>query len=111
MRNPELFAYLGLFSGFMVSLWDETFVFEEKEHLALLRNHPNEFEKEFKVFFRSIGERDDLLDPYFTPEDLFCKNYGIDQLNNYHRRVYENQYHDWGAFRRGFYDFAQLVFK
>lgn len=110
-RHPELFGYIGLFSGFMSNLWKTDFDYSKEEYLSILRADSTNFENQYKVFFRSIGGSDDLKVPYFDPDDAFCNQYGIDKLKNYHRVVYKNQFHDWGASRRAVYDFAQLIFK
>lgn len=109
IRHPELFGYLGLFSGFMgIPMWDTPA--EQSEHLRMLRENPKEFEKNFRIFFRSWGDKDNCM-PFFEKDEEFCLKYGIHKLQNYHKKIYPFRYHDWGAWRDAIYDFAQLIFR
>ncbi len=104
--HPELFAYLGMFSGYL-SEPDEPGGSEEET--AILRD-PERFAAEYKVIFRSMGEHDHLL-PHFLDDDKKFQEYGLDQLPCYHRILYAGQKHTWGAWRRAIHDFAQLLFR
>ena len=46
----------------------------------------------------------------FLEDDEICKARGVDKLPNFYRHVYANQFHEFGAWRRALYDFAQLLF-
>lgn len=111
LTNPELFGYLGVFSGFIcMPTEDREIVSREKyPHLAMCDDLAR-FEREYKVFFRSIGDADNVFQ-FFAQDDIFCEETGINKLPNYIRRIYPNVYHDWGAWRRAICDFAQLIFK
>ena len=104
LTHPELFGYLGLFSGFMRSRYED----ENQPHLEILKD-PACFAESFKVFFRSVGEKDAMINR-FLEDDEICKARGVDKLPNFYRRVYANQFHEFGAWRRALYDFAQLLF-
>lgn len=105
--HPELFGYLGLFSGFMCNFLAGADL--TQPHLKAL-DDTEKFAQEFKVYFRSIGDKDNLI-ARFLDDDKICAEKGIDRLENYHRVIYENQFHEFGAWRRALYDFAQLIFK
>lgn len=104
--HPEVFGYLGMFSGFMSEPGEPG---SSEAELAILRD-PERFAKEYKVVFRSMGENDHLL-PHFLADDKTFQSYGLDKLPNYHRILYARQKHTWGAWRRAIYDFAQLIFR
>lgn len=104
--HPELFSYLGMFSGYMSEENEPGGSYEET---AILRD-PERFAKEYKLVFRSMGENDHLL-PHFKDDDKKFEEYGLDKLPNYRRVLYKNQKHVWGAWRRAIHEFAQLIFR
>ena len=104
--HPELFSYLGMFSGYMSEENEPGGSYEET---AILRD-PERFAKEYKLIFRSMGENDHLL-PHFIDDDKKFEEYGLDKLPSYHRVLYKNQKHVWGAWRRALHEFAQLIFR
>lgn len=106
--HPELFAYAGLFSGFLALLANEI-PLEECPHLEIMKD-PERFSKEFRVFYRCIGANDGLK-TIFDNDEKFLKAHGIDRLPNYHSTVYENRFHDWGIWRLSLKEFAELLFK
>jgi len=103
--HPEVFGYLGMFSGYMASATETG---GRPEELAILRD-PKRFANEFKVVFRSMGAADHLM-PHFLEDNKKFEEGGLDKMPNYHYKLYPNQQHVWGAFRRGLHDFAQLIF-
>lgn len=106
--HPELFAYAGLFSGFL-ELLAEMKPLEKCDYLQIMKD-PERFAREFKVFYRSMGALDGFM-KVFEKEGRFLEKYGIDRLPNYHSVVYPERYHDWGIWRLALRDFAQLIFK
>lgn len=104
LLHPELFSYLGIFSGFMRG----RFVPGNK-HLDALKDS-DAFVKNYPVFFRSCGDLDSMV-RIFYEDDMICAESGIDKLPNYHRVVYEGQHHEFGAWRRALHDFVQLIFQ
>ena len=105
LTHPELFGYLGVFSGFMRYMGADA----DQSHLAILDNKEL-FAESYKVFFRCMGDKDSFI-ARFLEDDEICLAKGINELENYHRVVYENQFHEFGAWRRALYEFAQLIFK
>ena len=105
LMHPELFGYLGLFSGFLRWLMPD--VTEHPQLRAL--DDPGQFEKNYKVFFRSIGDCDSYFEG-FAEDDVICREKGIEGCSNLYRKVYEGQRHEFGAWRRALYDFMQLIF-
>lgn len=109
-NHPDMFAYVGLFSGFMTDFIqgsDLDMVKREKgdnHHLRILENR-EKFTNSFRLFFRAIGE-DDIFLEKFLQDDHLCERYGISGI----RKLYKGA-HDWNVWRRCIYDFAQLIFK
>ncbi len=105
LSHPELFGYLGLFSGFLRHLFDK----DPNVHLRALED-TEAFEANYKVFFRSIGDLDNYYKG-FDEDDETCSRTGICRCANYSRVIYPGQTHEFGAWRRALYDFARLIFK
>lgn len=109
-RHPDLFSYVGLFSGFMTD-------FIQSSELDMVKREPSQnlhlrllddkeaFENEFHVFFRAMGDKDVFME-HFRKDDELCRGKGIRQI----RKIYEGA-HDWNVWRRCIYDFSQLIFK
>ena len=108
--HPELFSWLGVFSGFMhdfIQGSELDMVHREKStnaHLALLEDHER-FGREFRLFFRAMGE-DDPFWSYFNQDDVLCTEKGIRHI----RKTYPGG-HDWNVWRYCIYDFAQSIFR
>lgn len=107
-RHPELYSAVGVFSGFLRRR-DNFNTYEQCPYLYILHD-AEKVSKEYQLVFRCEGE-DDRHMHEFIEDDEFCTVGGVDQLPCYVRRTYPGQTHEWGAFRRGYYDFAQLVFQ
>lgn len=100
--HPELFGWIGLFSGFM-----RNFIGVEEangNHLKLLFADPEKFNEENYLFFRAMGKQDGYF-VFFMEEDQLCEDYRIRQV----RRVYEGG-HDWNVWRQCAYEFLQMLF-
>lgn len=105
LTHPELFGYLGIFSGFMRYMGPDA----DQSHLAILDNREL-FAESYRVFFRCMGDKDSFISR-FLEDDEICASKGLPELPNYYRKVYPNQFHEFGAWRRALYDFAQLIFR
>lgn len=108
--HPDYFSGIGLFSGFMHDFLQGSKLdmidrgASDQSHLQLLDN-PERFHKEFKVFFRAIGNGDPFINE-FLADDKMCKEKGI----YCERKVYQG-IHDWNVWRMCIRDFAQLIFQ
>lgn len=108
LTHPDLFSYVGLFSGFMRYLNDDT-SYETNQHLKLMDDRER-FINEFKLFYRSMGS-EDFFREFFNTDDKICKEHGYDQYPNYVRHIAEGYPHDWSVLRILFHDFAQRIFR
>jgi enterochelin esterase-like enzyme len=98
LANPDMFSYVGLFSGGSISMED-------------IKNSPD-FKDKIKLVFISYGSRELENrrmgfggDPKANTEAL--KEAGM----NTHFYVSPNTAHEWQSWRRGLHEFAQLLFK
>jgi enterochelin esterase-like enzyme len=99
MTHPELFGYIGLFSGFMRFIWKD-----EQPHLAAL-DDADRFAQDYRVFFRAMGE-DDQFFKWFAEDDAILEEKGV----NVTRRLYPGG-HGWQVWRHCLQDFLPLIFK
>ncbi len=108
--HPELFSYIGLFSGFL-----RDFIQGNKEmdmiqrgpsknkHLELL-NDSSLFNNCFKVFYRAMGN-EDIFWKMFEEDDLLLKEKGDTCI----RKIYRGG-HEWNVWRQSIRDFSKLLF-
>lgn len=101
INHMELFAWAGLFSGFMDDFLDDYY----NIHLQNLVKKKERFNTEMRLFFRSIGTEDDGFH-YFEENDRFCDKYEIQTF----RKLYKGG-HNWNVWRQSAYDFLQMVFQ
>lgn len=110
LSHPELFGSLGLFSGFMRTWMNPDPDFAQHKHLQPIVEDPQYIAKNYDLFFRSIGS-EDKLKPVYDGDTAQVEALGCGNFDGYHARIYPGMTHDWGAFRRGLRDFAQLLFR
>ena len=108
LTNPDVFCALGLFSGFV--RMDTKTPFFSCPHLRVLEHQPDYIKEHFDIFFRSMGSKD-VYFPIFLEDRAHLDALGACEFEGYYETVFEGFTHDWGAFRRGLRDFAQLIFK
>lgn len=100
MSHPELFAYAGIFSGFMRFPRAGA----PEKHLAIL-DEREKFNESFRVFYRAMGTEDPFFSS-FTADDEMLKDKGL----NICRRLFPGG-HDWSVWRRCIHDFLPLLFR
>lgn len=110
LTHPEQFDYLGLFSGFMRLGEGQSVNFADWPHLAALARDPGYIRDNYRLFFRAMGDCDRFY-AAFVEDSEQLELLGSDRLPGYVARTYVGMTHDWGAFRRGLRDFAQLIFR
>lgn len=98
LTHPELFGYVGLFSGFLRMLWTE-----EQPHLKGL-DDAEAFAENYRVFFRAMGRNDEFL-PVFHKDDGILAERGIKTI----RKMYDGA-HEWQVWRECAQDFLPLIF-
>jgi Enterochelin esterase and related enzymes len=109
MKHPDLFGYVGVFSGFV-----EAFGMLAPDDLSYLKelDHKKKFEEDFKVFFRAVGEEDYVaLERFASDSKLFAKKDLAPQSCPVHiERIYPGE-HEWNVWRMCLRDFAEYIFK
>lgn len=107
LTHPDLFAYIGVFSAYLFHTGD---VEDPRYYDKSLLSDPRGFEKEFKIFFRCMGETDHLF-PDFEKDNAFFRENGFDALPNYRYATYPHKAHLWGAWRFAYHDFIRFLFR
>lgn len=109
--HPELFGSLGFIAGSIrCHDWLETY--EDNDQIQWMVNNAKGVNEEYRVLYFSLGEGELRSNPY-SVEDLFwLETQGIIKQECFHFRFYSPDFcHDWSTFRRGFADFAELLFR
>jgi len=106
-RHPELFEYMGQFTA-GITQDPNKWTYERKYKEAI--SNPKEFEKNYKVFFRSTTPNEDHFE-FFEEDDRIYENAGVEKLPCYVRKVYPEGTSRWKSWRLGLYYYAQLIFK
>lgn len=96
--HPELFDYIGIFSGFVQDLLTGSADHVTEEKLSF-------FAGEQKMFFRAMGD-EDIYFEYFEKDDKLLERYQIPCI----RKIYHGK-HEWKIWRQCFCDFVQMIFK
>lgn len=112
LQNTDIFAYIGLLSGFMRRVgpgMDLEKSFDINTHLRVMEDS-KQFQNDVKLFYRGIGSKDAHI-AAFLIDDEVCEEHGFDAYPNVVRNVVEGYPHDWAVLRILFHDFAQLLFK
>lgn len=98
LSHPELFDYVGVFSGFIQDFMTGSTDYVTEEKLLC-------FVSGQKLFFRAMGD-EDIYFEYFKKDDRFLEKYQIPNV----RKVYHGK-HEWNVWRQCFCDFVQMIFK
>ena len=98
--HPELFAWEGLFSGFMHNFMGNN---PDNSFLAVMKEE--RFQKEQRLFFRGMGRQDEFWEQ-FAEDDVFCEENKIPCV----RKEYEGG-HDWNVWRQCIRDFLPMLFQ
>ncbi|MBR2739747.1 MAG: hypothetical protein IKD87_03665 [Oscillospiraceae bacterium] len=112
LEHTDVFAYIGLLSGFMRRVgpgMDLEKSFEINTHLRVMENK-DRFLEDVKLFYRGIGSKDSHVEAFLT-DDVVCEEHGFSSYPNVVRKVVEGYPHDWAVLRILFHDFAQLIFR
>ncbi|HJC22514.1 MAG TPA: barstar family protein [Candidatus Eisenbergiella merdavium] len=96
---PELFAWAGLFSGFLHNLVGDH---PDNSHLEQI-GKPG-FSRSMRLLFRGMGRQDEFW-KHFEEDDAFCEENGLSCV----RREYEGG-HDWNVWRKCIRDFLPMLF-
>ena len=112
LQNPDVFAWIGLLSGFMRKVgpvMDFEKSFEVNSHLKWMEDRER-FEKEIALYYRSVGSLDRHMNT-FRVDDEVCDEHGFSDYANVVRHVEEGYPHDWAVMRILYRDFAARLFK
>ncbi|MBE6724437.1 MAG: hypothetical protein E7576_04420 [Ruminococcaceae bacterium] len=101
MSHPELFAYAGVFSGFMRFPRSGS----DNAHLSIL-DDPDAFNAAFRVFYRAMGTEDQFFSAFEADDEMLKTKPGLNML----RQTFPGG-HDWGVWRRCIHEFLPMLFK
>lgn len=105
LGHPELFAWAGIFSGFMHRL--NALGQENIAEYPPLQENIAALEEQFHLIFRTIGQKD----PFFTDfsyNDIRLEFLVLRDSPVFLRRLYDGG-HDWNVWRRCLRDFVRTI--
>jgi enterochelin esterase family protein len=107
LRHPELFAWAGIFSGFVQPI---PILRGDVDYMQTLED-PEAVKTYYKLFFRAIGDEDVFLDRFQSDKE-FLENKGLspDKWDAHVERLYPGT-HDWNVWRLCARDFLSMIFK
>lgn len=105
MRHPEVFASLGMFSSPL------HFPGNQQDVISKLQDRDYVARQNFRLILRTVGDSEPMQYENFLADEEKLAETGTGKLPIYHTIIYPGQNHEWGCWRRAFYDFAQMVFR
>ncbi|WP_099203776.1 alpha/beta hydrolase-fold protein [Scatolibacter rhodanostii] len=107
MKHPDIFGYVGVFSGFVSPLEG---LLSDSSYLKELDNK-EKFEEDYKIFFRAVGKTDFLaLEKFHMDSKLFAEKGLSPENSNTHVEKFYTGEHEWNVWRMCLRDFAQYLF-
>lgn len=107
MTYPELFAWVGIFSGFIQT---PPLLKNGNDHLDALKD-PHKFRSNYRLFFRAIGESDVFIDRFLSDRALLQnRSLSPEDWENHIERMYPGN-HEWNVWRLCIRDFLKLIFR
>ncbi len=100
LTHPEMFAWVGMFSGFLRAPWDPT---ATQPHMAML-DRKEEFNQAFRVFYRAMGTEDTFWAAFAGDDEMLAPK-GL----NITRETFPGG-HDWTVWRRCIRSFLPRLF-
>ena len=110
LSHPELFAYAGIFSGFVSPIGNRRLDAESGSYMDMLKD-VEAFNREYKVFFRAIGKGDQHIGAFLKDREIFEQAGLAPEVSPAHVEVLYEGVHEWNVWRRSLRDFAELLFK
>lgn len=107
--NPEIFGYIGLFSGSIRCrhYWED---YKENPHLSMLNSETEKIKEEYRLIYRGVAEQEFASRPWHKEDSQYLSELGVDQFACYHFTLHPTMCHEWGCFRRSLFEFVLLVF-
>jgi len=107
LKHPELFGYVGIFSGFLGKL--KGLGDDDNSHFAAFEDKQKLFDS-YKLFFRCIGNNDQYIEQYKSESAMLQgKKLTFGRWDAYKEFIYPGG-HDWNVWRPCARDFLTLVF-
>jgi enterochelin esterase-like enzyme len=108
LTNPDLFGYVGIFSGFLGKL--PGIGDDDNSHFAAFDDKEKLF-KDYKLFFRCMGDKDEFFGQFNNESEMLKEKGVAPEAWEAHKEVIYSGHHDWNVWRQSVRDFLELVFK
>lgn len=107
MTHPELFAWAGIFSGFVQT---PSLLGGHSPHLRAL-DDPDKFRSDYRLFFRAIGKDDIFMDDFISDGKLLEKHGLSPKKWDKHIEQFYPGSHEWNVWRQCARDFLMRIFR
>lgn len=107
MTHPELFDWVGIFSGFVQM---PPVLGDSSPHLDALKN-AEKFRSDYRLFFRAIGEADIFMADFESDRALLEESGLSPEVWSAHEEVLYPGNHEWNVWRMCIRDFLKRIFR
>lgn len=107
MTYPELFAWAGIFSGFLRT---PILLGTSSPHLETLKD-PEKFRSQYRLFFRAIGKEDVFIDRFLEDGQLMEESGLSPKVWENHIETFYPGSHEWNVWRQCARDFLKMIFR
>lgn len=107
-RHPELFGSMGSFTS---TMYHPEFPTTYERPWRKVMDNPEQFMKDYKVFFCSATPQEDHL-PLFLKDAEIMREAGIEgKMPGYRRVIHDGRFIRWDSWRMGLAEFATMLFR
>lgn len=110
LAHPELFAYVGAFTGCMYHGDDVEAIYPCPWRKVMLEDHGEMVKKEFRVFFQSATTLEDYME-YVYADNRICRENGVADMPGYRFLVHGDGETKWTSWRMGLNEFIKMLFR
>lgn len=107
-KHPDIFGSMGSFTS---TMYHTSFTTTYERPWPKVMANPEQFMKDYKVFFCSATPQEDHID-LFTKDEEIMREAGIEgKMPGYRRRLHDRRFIRWDSWRMGMAEFATMLFR
>lgn len=110
LGHPELFAYVGAFTGCMYHGGDVEAVYPCPWKKVMLDDKGELVKREFRVFFQSATTIEDYINYVYT-DNRICRENGVADMPGYRFIIHDDGETKWTSWRMGLNEYIKLLFR
>ena len=107
-KHPEIFGNMGSFTS---TMYHDSFRTTYERPWPQVMADPEQFMRDYKVFFCSATPQEDHL-PLFLEDERIMRKAGIEgKMAGYRRVIHDGRFIRWDSWRMGLAEFATILFR